>query len=98
MPEFQEQAYGQLKLSDGRALSFNLSINETTREPWEAHSMENVEIMSDTSLIKRACEKFRIVADGIFVVGVVDDTGLAPGSRYNTTMALVWKIAPIEEN
>ena len=32
------------------------------------------------------------------MVGGVDNTGLAPGSRYNTTMVPVWKIAPIEGN
>ena len=98
MPEFREQVYGQLKLSDGRALSFNPIIYETTCEPWEAHSMENVEILSDTSLIERAWETCRIVADGIFMVGGVDDTGLASGSRYNTTMVPVWQISPIEGN
>ena len=82
----------------GGALSFNLIINDTTREPWEAHSVENVKILSDTSLIERACETCIIVADGIFMVGGVDNTGLAPGLRYNTTMVPVWKIAPIEGN
>ena len=79
MPEFHEQAYRQLKLSDGRALRFNPIINETTCEPWESHSADNVKIMSDTSLIERACETCRIFADDIFMVGGVDDTGLAPG-------------------
>ena len=32
------------------------------------------------------------------MVGGVDDTGLAPVSRYNTTMVSVWQIAPIEGN
>ena len=68
-----------MKLSDGRALSFNPIIDETTHEPWEAHSVENVRILSGTSLIEPACETCRIVADGIFMVGGVDDTGLAPG-------------------
>ena len=98
MPGFQEQAYGQLKLSDGRALSFNPIINETSREPWEAHAAENVKILDAPFLVERACEACRIVADGIFMIGGVDDTGLAPGSRYNTTMVPVWKIDPIEGN
>ena len=33
-----------------------------------------------------------------FIVGGVDDTGLAPGLRYKTTMVPVWKIDPIEGN
>ena len=98
MPEFQEQAYRQLKLSDGRALIFNPIINETNREPWEAHSVENVKILNDTSLIKRACETCRIVADGIFMVGGGDNTGLAPGARYNTTMVPELQVSPIEGN
>ena len=32
------------------------------------------------------------------MVGGVDDTGLALGSRYKTTMVPVWQISPIEEN
>ena len=32
------------------------------------------------------------------MVGGVDDTGLEPGLRYNTTMFPVWQIAPIEGN
>ena len=32
------------------------------------------------------------------MVGGVDDTGLATGSRYNTKMVPVWKISPIEGN
>ena len=87
-----------MKLSDGRALSFNPIINETTLEPWEDHSVENVEILSDTSLIERACETCIIVADCIFMVGEVDDKGMTPGLRYNTTMVPVRQISPIEGN
>ena len=32
------------------------------------------------------------------MVGGVDDTGLALGLRYKTTMVPVWKITPIEGN
>ena len=32
------------------------------------------------------------------MVGGVDDTGLALGSRYKTTMVPVWQISPIEGN
>ena len=50
------------------------------------------------SLIERACETCRIVADGIFMVGGGDNTGLAPGARCNTTMVPEMQVSPIEGN
>lgn len=101
MPDFQEQASGQLLLSDGRALSFNPIITNETRDMWEAHANESASILGAEQLVIRNGTS-RIVADGIYrrVDGVVaDDPGYTPESEmYPYTMVPVWQIAPIAGN
>lgn len=100
LPDFQEQADGQLKLAAGRAISFNPIITEQNRAEFEAHATVNAHVMGAKELIERQ-EGSRIVADGIFQVSNgnrIDDPGIAPGSRYEKTMVPVWSIAPIDTN
>jgi len=107
MPDFQEQAAGQLKLANGRALSFNPIITQdVNRLQWEAHAEESAWILGDESLVapdpSLSWPNNRTVAFGIYSRddggNVVYDPGYAPGSRYEDVMVPVWQIAPIETN
>jgi class 3 adenylate cyclase len=104
MPNFQEQAEGQLTIANGIALSFNPIIrNEEMRRGWEAHATETAFILESDKLLTRDedCTGCRIVEDGIFrkVDGViVDDPGLSPGSVFATYLVPVWQIYPISTN
>jgi hypothetical protein len=101
MPDFQEQAEGQLLLAEGRALSFNPIITNKTRQEWEAHATESAPILGAESLVTRQDNSSRIVADGIFRTtsgAIVDDSGISLESAYPYTDVPVWQIAPIEGN
>ena len=93
LPDFQEQAYGLLQLSAGRAISFNPIITNATRAGWEAHATENAEILGAPQLIYPVDNTSRVVSDGIYQKkdGVaIDDPGYAPGSRYPYTMVRLY--------
>ena len=107
MPDFQEQAEGQLKLANGRALSFNPIITQDVdRLQWEAHATESAWILGDESLItpdpSLAWPDNRTVSFGIYSRdsngNVVYDPGYAESSRFPYVLVPVWQIAPIETN
>ena len=105
MPNFQEQAKGQLEVAKGIALSFNPIITNETRTEWEAHAAESANLLGAEQLYERDCDGCRIVADGIFRKAIVDgervsinDPGYSPESRYPYHMVPVWQIYPTKVN
>jgi CHASE1-domain containing sensor protein len=87
MPNFAEQAEGQLDLCEGRALSFNPIITNETRKGWESFANASKDILDADP------EKIQHVENGIF-----GRNPPAEGSRYPEVDVPVWQIAPIETN
>ena len=107
MPDFQEQAEGQLKLSNGRALSFNPIITQdVNRLEWEAHAAKSAWILEDessmTSELSLAWPDNRTVSFGIYSNdmdgNVIYDPGYNPGSNFTNVLVPIWQIAPIVTN
>jgi hypothetical protein len=102
MPNFQEQAEGQLLLADGRALSFNPIITNASRGGWEAFATESTVLLGTGSAIHRRTNQSRIVADGIYRKDsngqLVEDPGWSPESTYPDVLVPVWQIAPAATN
>lgn len=107
MPDFQQQAEGQLKLAESRALSFNPIITQdVNRLEWEAHATESAYILESEALVNpppgSTWPDNRTVAFGIYSRdsegNIVYDPGYAPTSRYPDVMVPVWQIAPIDTN
>ena len=87
MPNFSEQAAGQLDLCEGRALRFNPIITNETRDGWESFAIASKGILGADP------EKIQHVENGIF-----GKNPPAEGSRYPEVDVPVWQIAPIETN
>lgn len=108
MPDFQEIAEGQLRLANGRALSFNPIITQdVNRLGWEAHAEESAWILGAPQLVEpepgTEWPDNRTVAFGIYsrdpeTKDVIYDPGYAPASVYPAVMVPVWQIAPIVTN
>ncbi|KAL7485159.1 hypothetical protein ACHAW6_010767 [Cyclotella cf. meneghiniana] len=108
MPDFEQQAAAQLRLSDGRALSFNPIITQgVDRLSWEAHANETASILGAPSLVEpppnTTWPDNRTVAFGIYsrdpeTKDVISDPGYSPASEYPNVMVPVWQIAPIQTN
>ena len=101
MPNFQQQAKGQLKIADGIALSYNPIITNETRKEWEAYAANSAHLLGEKNLLENSCKKCRIVKDGIFRKVnkfVVNDTGVSAESRYPYHMVPVWQIYPTKQN
>lgn len=108
MPDFQEVAENQLKLADGRALSFNPIITQdVNRLGWEAHAAESASILGAPQLVEPVpgteWPDNRTVAFGIYsrdpvTKEVIYDPGYMPISVYPDVMVPVWQIAPIVTN
>jgi class 3 adenylate cyclase len=108
MPDFQEIADGQLRLANGRALSFNPIITQdVNRLGWEAHAEESAWILGAPLLVEpepgTEWPDNRTVAFGIYsrdpeTKDVIYDPGYAPASVYPAVMVPVWQIAPIVTN
>ncbi|KAL7505956.1 hypothetical protein ACHAXN_003317 [Cyclotella atomus] len=108
MPDFQEIAKGQLKLANGRALSFNPIITQDVdRLGWEAHATESAWILEAPQLVEpeegTEWPDNRTVEFGIYsrdpeTKDVIYDPGYAPASVYPSVMVPVWQIAPIVTN
>jgi hypothetical protein len=90
MPNFQEQARGQLAIADGIAISFNPIITNETKAGWEAHAVESVNILGEEKVIER-------VKNGIRP-NMTQDIIEASESRYPDHMVPVWQIYPIKIN
>eukprot|EP00804_Cyclotella_cryptica_P017565 CCRYP_006740-RA/>CCRYP_006740-RA protein AED:0.07 eAED:0.07 QI:230/0.5/0.33/1/0.5/0.33/3/959/627 len=108
MPDFQQQAAAQLRLSDARALSFNPIITEgVDRLSWQEHATESAWILGAPNLVEPAPNTTwpdnRTVAFGIYARDagtkeVISDPGYSPLSVFPAVMVPVWQIAPIETN
>lgn len=67
MPDFQQQAVGQLEIADGLALSYNPIIQQgIDRNEFEAYANESALLLGANELVERSCGSCRVVADGIF--------------------------------
>mmetsp|Transcript_22587 Transcript_22587/g.45482 ORF Transcript_22587/g.45482 Transcript_22587/m.45482 type:complete len:866 (+) Transcript_22587:145-2742(+) len=106
LPFFAEKAKDLLKISNGRALSFNPIITQdVNRLEWEAHATESAWLLGDKSLIVPPPDftwpNNRTVSFGIYSRdadrNVVYDPGFAPGSIH-TVLVPVWQIHPIKTN
>lgn len=107
LPFFAEKAKDLLKISNGRALSFNPIITQNgNRIEWEAHATESAWLLGDKSLVVPPPDltwpNNRTVSFGIYSRdadrNVVYDPGFAPGSRYEDVLVPVWQIYPIKTN
>lgn len=107
LPFFAEKAKDLLKISGGRALSFNPIITQNgNRIEWEAHATESAWLLGDKSLVVPPPDltwpNNRTVSFGIYSRdsdrNVVYDPGFAPGSRYEDVLVPVWQIYPIKTN
>lgn len=87
MPNFSEQAAGQLNLCEGRALSFNPIITNEIKAGWEAFANESKAVMGANAT------KIQHVENGIF-----GKNPPSAGSRYPQVDVPVWQIHPIETN
>ncbi len=107
LPFFAEKAKDLLKISGGRALSFNPIITHNgNRIEWETHATESAWLLGDKSLVVPPPDltwpNNRTVSFGIYSRdadrNVVYDPGFAPGSRYEDVLVPVWQIYPIKTN
>ena len=107
MPDFQQQAEAQLRLSNGRAMSFNPIITQDVdRLDWEAHAEESAWILGSPQLIEpeegTEWPDNRTVSFGIYSrdadKNVIYDPGYAEASVYPSVLVPVWQIAPIVTN
>ena len=107
LPFFAEKATDLLKISNGRALSFNPIITQdVNRLEWEAHVAESAWLLGDVSLVVPnpifTFPSNRTVSFGIYSRdadrNVVYDPGFAPDSRYEDHLVPVWQIYPIKTN
>ena len=110
IPNFHEQTEGILRITGGRALSFNPIITQdVNRLEWEAHATESEWILDgeDSILVvpdpNATWPDNRTVSFGIHRndadKNVIYDPGYDPESQdYPDVMVPVWQIAPLEGN
>lgn len=100
IPDFRELSEGMLRISGGRALSFNPIVREgVDRWHWEAHAVENEWTLGKLDFPWDSGVSFGIYSrdtDG----QVIYDPGYSPESppQFQDVMVPVWQITPIETN